>query len=126
MVHLPDHGVSLAVMVNRFGGGCAGELVRDLGGISAWHVRPPPVSTLLWSLEGLLAGFWLLAGVGALLFAIRRERPSVLLVFGGLAIVGGWVASTRGLPLHYVLFPEGGVLVVLGAYGALRRRARSP
>jgi hypothetical protein len=125
MVHLPDHGVSLAVMVNRFGSGCAAQIVRDLGGIAAWHVRPPSIAAILWSVEGLLAGLWLLAGAGALVFAIRQDRPQVLLIFGGLALAGGWVLNARGLPLHYVLFPEGGLLLVLGGWRALRRRAGS-
>jgi len=114
MVHLPDHGVSLAVMVNRFGTGCASQLVGDLGGIAARHVRPASVAEIVWSVEGLLSVMYLLAGAGALIFALRRDRPLILVLFGGLAIVGGWVSSTRGLPLHYVLFPEGALLAVIG------------
>jgi hypothetical protein len=125
MVHLPDRGVSLAVMVNRFGSGCAGELVRDLGGIAAWHVRPPSVAAILWSPEALLAALWLMAGMGALLYAVRTDRPVVLLVFGALAIAAGWVARDKGLPLHYLLFPGGALLAALGAWRALLRGALS-
>jgi D-alanyl-D-alanine carboxypeptidase len=125
MVHLPDHGVSLAVMVNRFGSGCAAQIVRDLGGIAAWHVRPPSIGAIVWSVEGLLAGLWLLAGAGALVFAIRKDRPQVLLVCGGVALAAAWVSSARGLLLHYVLVPEGVLLLALGAWRALRRRAGS-
>ena len=125
MVRLPDHGVSMAVMVNRFGSGCAGEIARDLGGIVAWHVRPPSVTTILGSPEGVLAGLWLLAAAGALVFAIRKDRPVVLLVFGGPAIAAGWVMRAKGLPVHWVLFPGGGLMLALGAYKVLRRPAPS-
>ena len=125
MIHLPDHGVSMAVMVNRFGSGCAAQIAHDIGGISAWHVGPPSVTTIVWSREGLLAGLWLWAGAGALIFALRKDRPLVLVVCGSLAIAAGWVFSVRGLPVHYVLLPEGALLVALGVYRTLRRRARS-
>jgi D-alanyl-D-alanine carboxypeptidase len=125
MVHLPDRGVSMAVMVNTFGSGCAGRIAYDIGGIAAWHVRPPSITTMVWSLEGLLAGLWLLTGAGALVFALRKDRPLVLIVCGGLAIAAGWVFIARGLPLQYVLFPEGALLMALGAYRALCPKARS-
>ncbi len=125
MVHLPDHGVSLSVMVNRFGSGCAGRIVHDVGGIAAWHVRRPSLATIVGSPEGLLAALWLLAGAGAVIFAIRKDRPLLLLVCGGLAIAAGWVMRARGLPLHDVVFPGGALLLALGAYRVLRRRARS-
>jgi D-alanyl-D-alanine carboxypeptidase len=127
MVHLPDRGLSLAVMVNRFGTGCASRIVRDLGGIAAWHVRPASVAEIVWSVEGLLSVAWLLAGAGALLFALRRNRPLLLVLFSGLAIVAGWVTRTRGLLLHYLLFPGGALLAVIGlslTVAAFRRRGR--
>jgi D-alanyl-D-alanine carboxypeptidase len=126
-VHLPDHGVSLAVMVNRFGTGCASRVVGDLGAIAARHVRPPSVVEIVWSVEGLLSVMYLLAGAGALVFALRKDRPLILVLFGGLAIVGGWVLSTKGLPLHWVLYPEGALLAVIGlslAIAARRKRGR--
>jgi membrane protein implicated in regulation of membrane protease activity len=49
----------------------------------------------------------------------------VLLVFGGLAIAAGWVMRAKGLPVHWVLFPGGGLMLALGAYKVLRRPAPS-
>ena len=46
-----------------------------------------------------------------------------LSLFGSLAVAAGLVMRARGIPLHYVLFPEGGLLLALGVYRALRRRA---
>jgi hypothetical protein len=102
-------------------------VVGDLGAIAARHVRPPSVVEIVWSVEGLLSVMYLLAGAGALVFALRKDRPLILVLFGGLAIVGGWVLSTKGLPLHWVLYPEGALLAVIGlslAIAARRKRGR--
>ncbi|UCF37623.1 MAG: beta-lactamase family protein, partial [Acidobacteriota bacterium] len=55
MAYLPDQGISLAVMVNHFGGDCAGLMVRDLARISALWVKPESAVGILWSVEGLLS-----------------------------------------------------------------------
>ena len=73
-------------MVNRFGTGCASRLVGDLGGIAARHVRTPSVAEILWSVEGLLSVMYLLAGAGAVVFALRKGRPLILVLIGGLAM----------------------------------------
>jgi hypothetical protein len=35
---LPDHDMSIAVMVSRYGGSCASLIVRDLSRTAAWHL----------------------------------------------------------------------------------------
>ena len=126
VVHLPDHDVSIAVMVNRFGGKCASWIVGDLGKVAVRHVKPVSVLAVLWSLEGLLSVLWVVAGVGAIVFAIRKDRPLVLIVVGCFMVVAGWLSSTRGLSLYPVLYPEGAILVALGLYRICRRFIRKP
>jgi len=126
MVHLPDHDVSIAVMVNRFGDGCASRIVGDLGKVAAQHVKPVSVVAVLWSLEGLLSGLWIVAGVGAIVFAVRKDLPLVLVVVGCFTVVAGWFSSTGGLSLHAVLYPEGAILAALGLYRICRRFIRKP
>jgi D-alanyl-D-alanine carboxypeptidase len=124
MVYLPDHDVSIAVMINHFGGGCATRIVRDLARISAQSVRPESVFAILWSVEGLLSGLWILAGLGAAFFAIRKNNPMILIVFGGVAISGGLFSTRTFMLLNHVLVPEGSVALMLGMALFLLRLVR--
>lgn len=126
MVYLPDHDVSIAVMINHFGGDCSTRIVREMAGITALSVKPLSIFTMIWSVEGLLSGIWLFAGLGAVIFAIRKDRPSVLIVFGSLAVTAGWVSTRHSMPLHGVLLPEGAAILALGLAMFLRRFVRKP
>lgn len=126
MVYLPDHDVSIAVMINHFGGDCASRIVREIARITAQSLKPGSVVAMLWSIEGLLSGIWLLAGLGAIIFAIRKNSPLTLILFSGLAISAGWVSTRGGMPLHNVLVPEGAVLGAVGLSLIVRRFVRRP
>jgi CubicO group peptidase (beta-lactamase class C family) len=67
MVYLPDYDVSIAVMINHFGGKVLNRIVRDLSRVAALSVKPESVFSVLWSPEGLLSRFWLVAGVSGVL-----------------------------------------------------------
>lgn len=114
MVYLPDHDVSIAVMINHFGGGCASRIVRETARITARSVKPVSILVMLWSVEGLICGIWLLSGLGAVVFAIRKNSPITLIVFGGLALAAGWISTKVGMPLRTLLVPEGAMLAALG------------
>jgi D-alanyl-D-alanine carboxypeptidase len=120
MAYLPDHDLSMAVMVNHFGGSCASRIVRDVARTAVFHLQPGSFFRL-WGIEALLAGLWIVAGLGALVHAIRRDKPVVLVLFGGLALMAGWLSVDKGMPLDFVLYPEGGVMV-MAALALLFRR----
>ena len=61
------------------------------------------------------------AGLGAVIFAIRKNRPFTVILFGSLAITAGWVSTRGNMPLERVLFPEGAALLALKAVMFLRR-----
>jgi hypothetical protein len=126
MVYLPDYEVSIAVMVNRFGSGCETRIARDISRITALSLKPAAYFDLLWGPLGLLSGLWILGGLGAAVYAIRRAKPLILLVFGGLTAGAGWVSIDKWSPLDSVLFPVGGVAGALGLALLLRRRVRRP
>jgi hypothetical protein len=64
------------------------------------------------------------AGLGATIYGVRKDKPINLLVFGGLALVAGWVSIDKWSPLELVLFPVGGVAGALGLALLMLRRVR--
>jgi D-alanyl-D-alanine carboxypeptidase len=127
MVYLPDYEVSIAVMVNRVFSGCESRIVRDLSRIAASSVRPEAYYfDVLRGPLGFAAGLWIVAGLGAAIYGVRKDKPVHLLVFGGLALVAGWISVDKWSPLDSVLFPVGGVVTVLGLTLFIRRLVRRP
>jgi len=120
MVYLPDHDVSMSAMINHFGGACPALIVRELAQITAFSLKPESVFDLLLRAEGLLCGLWLLAGLGAIILAIRKNRPWFLMSFGSFAMAAGWVSGKTSMPLDGVLLPEGAAILALGAVMFLR------
>jgi CubicO group peptidase (beta-lactamase class C family) len=127
MVYLPNYEVSIAVMVNRVFSGCEARIVRDLARITALSFRPGRYYfDILHSPIGFMAGPWLLAGLGAALYGIRKDKPVPLLVLAGLAFVAGGVAMGQWSPLELVLLPVAGTVGALGLTLFLRRLVRRP
>lgn len=124
VAYLPDHDVTLALMINRFGGEGSTLILRELAGITMMRVKPSALVLSVQSLQSWQALTWVLAGAGALLFAVRRQRPAVLFVLGGLALVAGWVSSRHALFLEMILVPEALLLVSAGIFLALKQRLR--
>jgi D-alanyl-D-alanine carboxypeptidase len=127
MVYLPDYEVSIAVMVNRVFSGCDTRIVRDLSQIAASSLNPGAYYLdLLRSPLGFAAGLWLLAGLGAVIHGVRKDKPVYLLVFGVLVLGAGWIAIDKWSPLEFVLFPVGGLAGALGLVLLARRQVRRP
>jgi len=127
MVYFPDYGVSIAVMVNRVFSGCESRIVRDLARIAALSLQPGRYyADVLRGPLGFVAGLWVLAGLGAAVCGVRRDKPINLLVFGGLALAAGWISIGRWTPLDFVLFPVGGLAAALGLVLLVRRLLRRP
>ena len=126
MVYLPDYDVSIAVMVNRCFSGCDTRIAQDLSRITALSLTPKAYLDLWWGPLGFFASFWIVAGVGAVFLGIRKNKPLILVVFGSLATVAGWVSMGKWSPLELVLFPVGGAVAALGLALFIRRMARRP
>ena len=124
MVYLPDYEVSIAVMVNGFGSGCESLIAKDISRITALSLKPEAYFDLLWSPLGFFAGLWILAGLSAAVYGVRKDKPLILVVFGGLATVAGWVSIDEWSPLDSVLFPVGGVVGALGLALFIHRLVR--
>jgi hypothetical protein len=65
-----------------------------------------PAAGLLekWGVELALVSVYLFCGICALVFAIRKNKPIVPVIYGGLMIVGGWVLFNKGTRISYALF----------------------
>jgi CubicO group peptidase (beta-lactamase class C family) len=122
MVYMPDHDVCIALMVNHFGGKCSSVMLRDIGTITIRHLKPHALLLSFWSVESWMSLAWLLTGAGAVVYAMRRKRPAVLVVFGGVAVASGWVSTRHFVSLAMVLIPEGALLLFAGALWHVRRR----
>ncbi len=126
MVYLPDYDVSIAVMVNRCFSGCDTRIARDLARITALSLTPKAYLDLLCSPLGFLAGLWIVGGLGAAIYGMRKDKPLILVLFGGLATVAGWVSIDKWSPLDSVLFAVAGVVGAVGLALYIRRMARRP
>lgn len=114
MVYLPDREISIAVMINHFGGDCAGRIVRDLASISANAVRPESVMEVVWSLEGAFVGVWLIPAIGIGIYSIRRKKPYLLILFGAWTVIAGWLTRNGNVQVETVLIPLGAAIALFG------------
>ena len=114
MVYLPDHDVCIALMINRFGGRCSTHILRDLSRITMLHVAPLALISSVESVQSWIGLGWILAGVGLLIYAVRKRRPRALIVLGGACLLGAWISSSQALALQVLLVPEGTLLIGVG------------
>ena len=125
MIYLPDRDVCIALMINRFGGECSSRMLRDIGMITITYGKPLALFVAFDNVQSWMALIWILAGAGVVAYAVRRNRPTVLMVFGGMAVAAGWVSSRQALSLEIVLVPEGVLLAATGLLLFIRERLRS-
>jgi D-alanyl-D-alanine carboxypeptidase len=125
MVYLPEHGVCFALMINRFGGRCSSRLLRDLGGITMMQVKPSALFLSFRNLQSWMALAWVVVGAGLLIHAARKGQPLVLIVFGGIAVLAGWISNRQALLLEFILVPEGALLAAIGFVLFIRKQPRT-
>ena len=77
-----------------------------------------------WGLELLFTGVYLLGGVCVLVFAIRKNKPFLLVINGGLLIVAGWIFYSKGMKMSYTLFAIAVLFLVIGIYKFIRRSTK--
>ncbi len=124
MIHLPDYDVSIAVMVNRFGSGCESRIASDLSRITAFSLMPRAYLDFLKSPPGIAATLWILAGLAVAVHAVRKGNPLPAGIFGGLALVLGWISIDQWRPLDAVLLPLGGAVWIAGLISLVHRWVR--
>jgi len=88
---------------------------------------PGPAGGFLarWWLEILFAAIYLVGGLCALIFAIKRDRPLTLVLSGAISLAAGWFFYGDGWRMSYVLLAMGVLLATLGLYRTIRRISES-
>jgi len=88
---------------------------------------PGPAGGFLarWWMELLFGGTYLVGGLCALVFAIKRDRPLTLVLSGGILLAAGYFFCSDGWRMSDMLFAMGVLLATLGVYGAICRSGES-
>ena len=93
-----------------------------VGGFS----EPEAGLVVIWGVELLFAGNYLFGGACMLVFAIRKNKPLVLVLSGVVLLAAGWTFYNKGTKMSYVLFPMAVLLSVIGIYKFIRRSTKMP
>jgi len=59
-----------------------------------------------------------------LVFAIKKNKPFLLVITGGLMIVAGWIFYIKGTKMSYALFAMAILLSAIGIYRFIRRSTK--
>ncbi len=89
---------------------------------------PEPAAGLLekWGVELAIISVYLLGGASVLVYSLRKNKPRLLVINGGLLIVAGWIFSSKGTSLSYALFGMAVCLLIFGAYQLIRISKKQP
>jgi murein DD-endopeptidase MepM/ murein hydrolase activator NlpD len=79
-----------------------------------------------WGVELAFASVYLLGAACTLVFAIRKNKPIVLVPYGGLMIVAGWILFNKGTRVSYALFSMAVLLLVFAIFRYARHSQRLP
>ena len=79
-----------------------------------------------WGVELGLGSLYVFGGTCALVFALKKDKPTVLVMYGSLMIVAGWVLSSKGTRVSYALFLMAALTLGVVAFQCTRRSKKSP
>jgi len=83
--------------------------------------EPEAGFVVIWGVELLFVGIYLFGGVCMLVFAIRKNKPFVLVLSGVALLAAGWIFYNKGTKMSYVLFAMAVLFSVIGIYKFIRR-----
>ncbi len=79
-----------------------------------------------WGVELAFISVYVFGGTCTLVFALKKNKPMALVMYGSLMIVAGWVLSSKGTRISYVLFPMAVIALGFAAFQYIRRFRKSP
>jgi len=80
----------------------------------------------IWGIELLFTGIYLFGGACMLVFAIRRNKPFVLVLSGVTLLAAGWIFYSKGTKMSYALFAMAVLFSAIGIYRFIRRSTKMP
>ncbi len=89
---------------------------------------PAPSAGLLkkWGIELAFMSVYGVGGVCNLIYALKKNKPLTLVIYGGIMLVAGWILSSKGTRISYVLFPMAILALGFAAFQYSRRFQRTP
>ncbi|MGB2897029.1 MAG: M23 family metallopeptidase [Anaerolineales bacterium] len=73
-----------------------------------------------WGLELLFTGIYLVGGACMLAFAIKKNKPLMLVIYSSLMIAVGWVFYSKGTRMSYAIFAMAFLFLSIGFYWFIR------
>jgi len=73
-----------------------------------------------WKVELILSGLYVLCAAIMLAFEMKKNRPIVLIIAGGLLFAGGWFFRAKGMKTGSLLLVLAALYVALGIYKLIR------
>ena len=89
---------------------------------------PAPSAGLLekWGIELAFMGVYGVGGICNLVYALKKNKPLALVIYGGIMLVAGWVLLSKGTRISYALFPMAVLALGFAAYQYFRHFQTSP
>jgi hypothetical protein len=78
----------------------------------------------IWGLELLFAAIYLFGGACMLVFALRRNKPMVLVLAAVLLLAAGWILHSKGARTSTAIFAMAVLLAGGGVYSIIRRSVK--
>jgi murein DD-endopeptidase MepM/ murein hydrolase activator NlpD len=91
-------------------------------GIPLGGFPQPAVSFLAnWGIEVLFTAIYLIGGMSMLVFAIKKDKPLLIIFSGVVLLATGWFFNNDGWKMSYALFAVAILLLTVGIYKLVRQ-----
>jgi murein DD-endopeptidase MepM/ murein hydrolase activator NlpD len=78
-----------------------------------------------WGVEFVLISIYLVGGVCAFVFAIKRGKTKFPAIYGGLMLVAGWFFLSKGTSTSYIIFSMAVILIVFAISQYIKHSRKS-
>jgi hypothetical protein len=97
----------------------AGQRIPDEG-----YPMPETDFLALWGVEIMFGLIYLASGIGAFVFATRKEKPLLLLLGGAVLAIAGWIFLKDGWRISPILFGLATLLLFFGIVRFARQKLK--